>query len=39
MMNPRRYVRNRRPEWLFITAFAMAVAFAIFAQFMARLAP
>jgi len=33
-----RYVRNRRAEWLFITAFVIALGFAIFAEVMARLA-
>ena len=33
-----RYVRNRRAEWLFITAFVIALGFAIFAEVMARFA-
>jgi branched-subunit amino acid ABC-type transport system permease component len=34
----KRYVRNRRPQWLFITAFAIAAGCAAFAGVMARLA-
>ncbi len=34
----KRYVRNRRPEWLVLTALVIALGFAVFAGVMARMA-
>jgi hypothetical protein len=34
----KRYVRTRRPEWLLLTALAVAFGLAVFAVVMARMA-